>query len=313
MTYNSNHTIYFEEFSEWYIGRGAQEGYWAFVSSPKALSAFGLVHYAPFIQSFLVTLALYLYVTVFTLQLPVYFRRRALPFLESSCTCAQEELGEIWTKIFLPITENWKGIMVLSALTSSAIFGMFQASPTLSQDSLALSIAYFTLMGAMVSVLTSTALLLHVSGRQCDERFLLTWVEEMKNCSAMSVWNIWTVLSLPSVWTAWSSVGFVTVVALQIWKDPDVQTHLSSAAGPFGHIASSTNNPNKPFSIFAVGLSAMLGIGLLQILGMFATFWSIGTRPQKQGDQELQSLPEIEPIGAAIHSDPSMGHRGVTT
>lgn len=255
----------------------------------------GFVPYAPLIHSFLLTSALYLYATIFTLHLPVYFRRRSITFLKSFPTGAPE-LANIWATVFLPIVEKWKGIVVLSALTSSAILGMIQASPTLSQDALTLSIAYFTLIGTMIAVLISTVLLLHVSGRECDETFVLSWVEEMKNCSAMSLWSIWTVISLPSIWSAWTSVGFVTVVMLQIWKDPDVQISLP-AAGASALVISSADNPGKPFPIFAAGLTAPILTGLLQILGLFVTFWRIEVR-WRQVDQEVKGTSVVERVAS---------------
>ncbi|KAJ3516101.1 hypothetical protein NMY22_g14286 [Coprinellus aureogranulatus] len=267
-----------------------EDGNWCWISSPVSHYstseahlppdpdlAFGLGPSPALIQAFLVASFLYCYATIFTLHIPAYFHRRASRSLLLYVD-GLDHSAKLWSTVLRPMIDKWRAVVALSALTASAVLGLIQASPTLSEDQLALSIAYFTLIGAMVAVLLSTSLLLHLAGREHDEVFVVSWAIEMRKCSAIGLWNIWTVVSLPLIWSAWTTIGFIAVVFLQIWRQPE-------AYGPDAPRVTSNLADNfqdgamqKRFPTFAAGLTITLSAGILQLepspeLNAAATAW----------------------------------------
>ncbi|TEB26013.1 hypothetical protein FA13DRAFT_1126198 [Coprinellus micaceus] len=155
--------------------------------------------YGTLLRTLIVAISLYVYATLFMLHLPSYFRNRASPFLQSSPS-KKEDLAVLWATVFCPLLDKWRAVVVLSSLTASAILGMIQASPNLKNDAYGLPLVYFTLVTGMISVLLSSLVLFHVSGREHNDTFMQALRMEMKTCSAFSLWNIWIMVALPSIW-----------------------------------------------------------------------------------------------------------------
>ncbi|TFK36344.1 hypothetical protein BDQ12DRAFT_686767 [Crucibulum laeve] len=140
-----------------------------------------------------------------------------------------------WKIFTATIVEEWKSIRVLSTMVLGAVLAMFQI-PSVNQDPVIRSAAYFSLICVMTSTFHSTVEIIHFSSWD-DERVVENWLQEIQGYDFFSLWNTWILLSIPAVWAIWGGLSFIISVILLLWRSSPISSpsiDVSSQYAPLG-------------------------------------------------------------------------------
>ncbi|KAF5368012.1 hypothetical protein D9758_004377 [Tetrapyrgos nigripes] len=170
--------------------------------------------------------------------------------------------GSYWDGLVGDLLQEWKTTGIGAGLVIVASLLLLQLTPT---DIITRTGCVFSFICAATSLLSAIACMVRFSGMRMEGKATILAQKSLEK-DYVIWWNIWIAISVPLTWSIWSLVLLLTSAMTFTWR--------STAGSSLSSIGASVTDTVLPFRVvlgIRVGVSALLGLGVLSVMMMLVT------------------------------------------